>query len=178
MNSLEASSEEEPVKVIGALTLAPRDRAPLNAVKLAETWKGLMKVEVPVDSCVADCVCGPDHFPATAVEVDESEAQYGCEYVCVDGGIINNVGKKLVNALTDDGDPMRVKWQVTQVSGPLLAVPKLVDAGYDVNLHKRGGTIKNPRTGATTKVYRKRGIFVIHLWVPKPKDEECFVRPR
>ena len=180
MNSLEANGEEDsgvPLQ-IGALTRAPQSPALLNACKPTETWKGLMKVEVPVDSCAAACVCGPEDFPATEIEVDETEAEYGCEYSTADGGIIHNVGKKLVNALTDDGDPMRVKWQVTQVKDPLLAVPRLVDAGYEVNLNKHGGTIKHPKTGRITKVYRKRGIFVVHMWVQRPKDEEGFVRPR
>ncbi len=122
MNSLEANGEEDsgvPLQ-IGALTRAPQSPALLNACKPTETWKGLMKVEVPVDSCAAACVCGPEDFPATEIEVDETEAEYGCEYSTADGGIIHNVGKKLVNALTDDGDPMRVKWQVTQVKDPFL----------------------------------------------------------
>ena len=165
--------------MIGALTIPPKDVAPLNAcTPPAETWKGYMKVKVPVDSCASECVCGLDHFPAVEIDNSEDRPEYGREYSTADDGRIWNVGEKRVKSLTDEGDRMDVKWQVTQVKSPLLAVIKLVDVGFDVSFNKGGGCIRNTKTGTKTRIYRHNGVFVVSMWVPKTKGEGGFARPR
>ena len=73
---------------------------------------------------------------------------------------------------------MDVKWQVTQVKSPLLAVIKLVDAGFDVSFNKGGGCIRNTKTGTKTRIYRHNGVFAVSMWVPKTKGEGGFARQR
>ena len=199
VSSLEAAAgeEEEVTNAIGstyALTIPPRDVAPLNAcMPPAETWKGYVKVKVPVDSCASECVCGLDHFPAVEIDNNEDRPEYGREYSTADDGRIWNVGEKRVKSLTDEGDRMDVKWQVTQVKSPLLAVIKLVDAGFDVSFNKGGGCIsagfdvsfnkgggciRNTKTGTKTRIYRHNGVFAVSMWVPKTKGEGGFARQR
>ena len=81
---------------------------------------------------------------------------------------------------TNEGEKLNIKWQVTQVSRPLLSVSKLTAAGYTTNLHENGGSIKNHRTGKTIKVVKRHGIYVVDLWVPpkESKPTKPFSRPR
>ena len=153
----------------------------LNALATGESWKGYTKVKVPVDSCAEECVCGPEDFPAVEVDNSEDRKEYGREYACADDGRIFNVGEKKVPSLTDEGSKLNVKWQVTQVNKPLLAVSKLADAGFDCSFNQSGGYICNRKTGTRIKMHRERGLYFINMWVPKAKaapSDGCFTRPR
>ena len=90
----------------------------------------------------------------------------GQEYSCADDGRLYNEGEKKVSGLTDEGEKLNVKWQVTQVSRPLLSVPKLSEAGCSTNLNDTGGVIRNRRTDKTVRVHRRHGIYAVDLWVP------------
>ena len=81
------------------------------------------------------------------------------------GGKIPNLGSKTVQGLTTRGEKMSVKFQVTQVNRPPIAVSKLTEAGHDVNLHARGGTIRNQASGKVTSVRKADGVYVLDIWV-------------
>ena len=134
-----------------------------------------------VDSCAEECVCGPEDFPAVEIGNSENRKEYGREYACADNGRIYNVGEKKVPSLTDEGSKLNVKWQVTQVHKPFLAVSKFTDAGFDCSFNRSGGCISNQKTGARTKMFRERGLYYVNMWVPKPKGASGavgFTRPR
>ncbi len=79
------------------------------------------------------------------------------------------------------GSKLNVKWQVTQVHKPFLAVSKLTDAGFDCSFNRSGGSISNQKTGARTKMLRERGLYYVNMWVPKSKTsprDGGFTRPR
>ena len=126
------------------------------------------------------CVCNRDHFPLFSLNTAEDRAESGQEYACADNGRIYNEGEKKVLSISNEGEKLGIKWQVTQVSRPLLSVSKLSEAGYDTNLGDKGGTIRNRRTGRVTKVHKRYGIYVLDLWVPNSQAslKQGFARRR
>ena len=137
----------------------------LRAVSISgETWGGYRKVEATLDSGAADCVCGLEDFPEEML-AEPNEQMADVQYICADGGKIPNLGTKTVQGLTTQGEKMSVKCQVTQVTRPLIAVSKLTEAGHDVNLHKKGGTIRNHASGKVTSVRKVDGVYVLDIWV-------------
>ena len=137
----------------------------LGAVSVnGETWGSYRKVEATLDSGAADCVCGLDDFPEEML-TEPTEQMADVQYICADGGKIPNLGSKTVQGLTTQGEKMSVKFQVTQVNRPLIAVSKLTEAGHDVNLHKKGGTIRNHASGKVTNVRKADGVYVLDMWV-------------
>ena len=137
----------------------------LRAVSISgETWGGYRKVEATLDSGAADCVCGLEDFPEEML-AEPNEQMADVQYICADGGKIPNLGTKTVQGLTTQGEKMSVKFQVTQVTRPLIAVSKLTEAGHDVNLHKKGGTIRNHASGKVTTVRKVDGVYVLDIWV-------------
>ena len=124
----------------------------LGAVSVSgETWGSYRKVEATLDSGAADCVCGLEDFPEEML-TEPTEQMADVQYICADGGKIPNLGSKTVHGLTTQGEKMSVKFQVTQVKRPLIAVSKLTEAGHDVNLRAKGGTIRNQASGKVTRV--------------------------
>ena len=137
----------------------------LRAVSISgETWGSYRKVEATLDSGAADCVCGLEDFPEEML-AEPNEQMADVQYICADGGKIPNLGTKTVQGLTTQGEKMSVKFQVTQVTRPLIAVSKLTEAGHDVNLHKKGGTIRNHASGKVTTVRKVDGVYVLDIWV-------------
>ena len=96
---------------------------------------------------------------------EPTEQMAAAQYICADGGKIPNLGSKTVHGLTTQGEKMSVKLQVTQVKRPLIAVSKLTEAGHDVNLHAKGGTIRNQASGKVTRVRKADGVYVLDIWV-------------
>ena len=83
-------------------------------------------------------------------------------------------------SISNEGEQLGIKWQVTQVSRSLLSVSKLSLVGYDIDLGDNGGTIRNRRTGRTRKVYKRHGIYALDVWVPNTEASfnEGFTRRR
>ena len=109
-------------------------------------------------------MCGLEDFPEEML-AEPTEQMADVQYICADGGKIPNLGAKTVRGLTTQGEKMSVKFQVTQVNRPLIAVSKLTEVGHDVNLHKKGGTIRNYASGKVTSVRKADGVYVLDIWI-------------
>ena len=57
------------------------------------------------------------------------------EYITADGGRIPNLGEKQVAGLSDTGTNMNIKFQVTSVDKPWVAVSTLTAAGHEVTFY-------------------------------------------
>ncbi len=80
------------------------------------------------------------------------------------------MGEKSVKALSEEGAPLAIKFQVTNVDKPLIAVSKLTAAGHEVSFHEKGGTITNKANGKTTAFKRKNNVYVLQIWVKKRRS--------
>jgi len=154
---------------IGCLLSATQEM-PINACSRSEAqgdrWGNFVRIETLLDSGAAECVCGSGHFGDVKMESDPGRPKANTEYVTADGMRIPNLGEKRVHGTTTSGSPLNVKFQVTQVEKPLMAVSKLVDAGHTVQFNENGGQIVNSRSGRITEFRRKDGVYVLDMWVP------------
>jgi hypothetical protein len=153
--------------------LSATQELPINACSRAEAgdrWGNFVRTETLLDSGAAECVCGSGHFGDVKMESDPGRPKANTEYVTADGMRIPNLGEKRVHGTTTSGSPLNVKFQVTQVEKPLMAVSKLVDAGHTVQFNENGGQIVNNRSGRITEFRRKDGVYVLDMWVPTTTD--------
>jgi hypothetical protein len=147
------------------------EETPLSAVttQQAEVWEDYEVVEAMLDSGAGECVCGPQHFSGIEMTVNPNRASAGTEYICADGARIRNQGEKLVPGLSDEGSSMSINFQVTQVEMPLIAVSKLTAVGHRVWFEGDHGVIQHGSSGRQTKFFKKKGVFVLRIWVPRAR---------
>jgi len=148
---LEAENEEIREKVSYA-----------NAVVQDSEWASLGKGDIIVDSA-ADESCWPvgqgDAYPTKA-------ASKKMVLRTANGGDMEHYGEKEIIFKYEGGerkDPVGLKFQVTDVRKPLLAVRRLVEKGNKVVLAGGEGEsyIKNEATGVKIPIKKKGGSFVI-----------------
>jgi hypothetical protein len=70
--------------------------------------------------------------------------------------------------MTGEGRPLDIKFQVTSVDRPLIAVSKLTAAGHDVWFGRDHGVITHGVTGKHTTFEKMNGVYVLKVWVPLP----------
>ena len=90
-------------------------RRPINAVNNEGHWK---QIKIGVDSCAA-VSCTPEGTFPGPVEV---APQVGEEYTTANAIIIYSQDQQRVEGFTDDYVPFCIKFQVTDVNRPLMAV--------------------------------------------------------
>ncbi len=92
---------------------------------------GWIKISPTVDSGADEHVIPVGSFEG--VKLQESEgSKAGRRYVTANGQNVPNTGEKVVPMMTNEGLPLRVAWQVTDVVKPLLSVSKLEERGHIV----------------------------------------------
>ena len=94
-----------------------------------------------------------------------SRTTASAEYITADGGRLQNLGERQVATLSDAGANLNVKFQVTTVDQPLVAVSALVAAGHNVVFDKAGGTVINTIAGRRTPFVRRNGVYIMPFWV-------------
>lgn len=73
--------------------------------------------------------------------------------------------------VTGSGDRRTMKFRLANVNKALASVDRICDAGNEVVFNHTGGSfIRNLATGEKTPIVRKRGVYVLDVWVaPPPK---------
>ncbi len=134
----------------------------VNAVGQDSEWTSLRKGDIIVDSA-ADESCWPvgegDAYPTKA-------ASRKMVLRTANGGDMEHYGEKEVIFKYEGGetaDPVGLRFQVTDVRKPLLAVRRLVEKGNKVVLAGGDGEsyIMNEATGVKIPIKKKGGSFVI-----------------
>ena len=92
-------------------------------------------------------------------------------------------GRFNVDGVTSEGHHSTTSFVDAPVEMPIMAVSEVSDSGAqgcDVRLGKKGGTVTDIATRATSRVWRRRGVYFLRLYVPKSQTEGRsmgFVRP-
>ena len=94
-----------------------------------------------------------------------SRTTASAEHITAGGGRLQNLGEKQVAALSDTGANLNVRFQVTTVDKPLIAVSALAASGHSVVFDKAGGTVINTITGRRTPFGRRNGVYIMPFWV-------------
>ena len=132
----------------------------MNAVE-ASGWELVKSV---MDSGAAESVAPTSMCNQFPLEPSVG-SQKGQRYTVANGGTIANRGQRLVKGVTDDGAPIKMQYQVADVTQPLNAVGKVCDQGNVVMFTPTGGVIKNVWSGATTSFGREDWIYILRTWV-------------
>lgn len=74
-------------------------------------------------------------------------------------------GERNVGFWTDGGKKIAIKFEVTNISKPLLSVSKLTKAGNRVVFEEFDGTITNRATGLQLKMVLVHDVYYLVLWV-------------
>ena len=147
-------------------------RTELHPCITAETRSGGWKyIKGVMDSGATDSVIHPSE--CAEYEIEESEgSRAGQNWTSASGGVIPNLGQKILEVVTDDGVESKVKYQAADVSRTLNSITEICDAGGDegqyVIFSKWGGTVYNPAQQRQTPFEREGGIYTMGMWV-KPK---------
>ena len=146
----------------------------INAENAVGGWKFIKGV---MDSGATDSVIHPSE--CADYEIQESAgSKAGQKWTSASGGVIPNLGQKILEVLTEDGVESRMKYQAADVSRTLNSITEICDAGGEegqyVIFSKWGGTVYNPSSQRQTPFEREGGIYTMGMWV-KPKSG--FTRP-
>jgi hypothetical protein len=131
-------------------------------------------VTAAIDSGAADNALSPKILPEIPITESPGSRAGKC-YISASGGRIPNLGEKIVRIRTAAGNIKTIKFQIADVSKTLISVLKLIAAGNEVILDDNP-RIVNKKTNEVTKIRKQNGIFVIDLYIIRPKPSG-FTRP-
>ena len=166
---------------------ADLDKLLQKCPKLAALPANDRKIRKALRSMPAELICGPDetlclmdsgstvnaawiekHFPAYAKLVQSTPASRGGDYATTAGGQkLMNKGRCVVQA-TAGGMEFSPAFKDMETELPILSVRKIVRQNNDVQFGRRGGTIKNQKSGRTIKFHEYQGVYFLKLKVRNP----------
>ena len=127
-------------------------------------WKPSTSI---VDSGAINNVA-PSSVSAKAL-VESNGSLNGMTYHTADGTRIPNLGQKTLETVSKDGSTqLSQTFQVADMSGPLVSVGELADAGNLVVFGRKGGFIVNPDTERRLNFQREHGVYKLKTWSQEP----------
>ena len=153
--------EELPLDLCGCFIERSDEKILLNQPSNVEEWQ---EIEVVMDSGSGDSVAPTTLAPGVSVRESVGPKQ-GQHYVSATGNRIPNLGEKVLEAATEEGNHHRVTFQVTDVSRPLCAVSKVCQKGNRVIFDEHGGVVQNKATGRETYFGMQDGIYLLKMWM-------------
>lgn len=102
----------------------------------------------------------------------ENEAsRAGKTFNAASGHAIKRHGEQRLQAVTDNGLPTEVLFQLCDVSCPLMSISAVCDKGNRVIFGVSGGVIQNLAMGAEVPFRRRGGVYALGLWVKRPSEK-------
>ena len=127
----------------------------------------MRSVKAIVDSG-ASISCASGELAPEVVPVPSEGSKRGQSFTAAGKGgkPLVNEGEKTVQAYTDQGRMVSTKWQVVDVSRPLMSVHQICKNGNIVVFGEEGGYIMNLADGATTCFGVEDNVYVMNLHIP------------
>ena len=142
--------------------------------------KRWVKVKSVMDSGASAPVAPPQMMPSVKIVPSEGSKR-GQRYSSASKHKLRNLGQQHIKAMTEEGDPTEVLFQIADVSKPLVSVSAICEKGNRVIFGKAGGVVQNIKSGRLIPFYRENGIYVLTLWLEEGVDESpeasTFTRP-
>ena len=123
-----------------------------------------------VDSGACAPVCPLGMVPGYPYRENRASKE-GKTFSAASGHTIRRHGEQELHAVTDNGLPTEILFQVADVEYPLVSVSAVCDNGNRVIFGRAGGVIQNVQTGAEVPFERRGGVYALGLWVRKPRAE-------
>ena len=131
---------------------------------------GTPTVRAIIDSGAEESVAPPGVFGTPVLP--SSMSKKGQTYTAANGAPIRNLGRTTVPFLDQDARPSALRFQVAEVTQPLVSVAGLCDAGHAVIFHKGGGFIHNVTTKKKIRLARAGNTYVLDMVLPPAAAEE------
>ena len=144
---------------------------PKRLCPVKKQYSDYRQIEVLVDTGAAESVIPPSCLPGHTIH-QNSASLAGEKYITADGHEIPNRGEQHVAFRTDEGHKCGLKFQVTDVTKPLLSVTQLASTGHTVSFDDKGGKIVHRGTGRTIGFARRGGLYVLQLWVEPENNND------
>ena len=171
----ESMTDEEIEEVIGressttmAMALQPEPRAdPKPDTKKEVQATTTTRIKVMADTCSCNSACSVKF--AQAFDLDDSVP--GEDYRAANGSIIRRHGEKVVTGKTAaEGESVNIRFQVAEVSRPLLSIPEITSKGHRAEFHKDHGVIFL-KTGQQIKLRREGNAYFLVMDIPASESE-------
>ena len=125
------------------------------------------KVRAVPDTGAEKSAAPPDMAPGYQVKPSQGQLS-GQFFVDASGGILPNEGEQLIPTQSSEGVWTTQRWQLTNVTRPLLSIGEECDLNQYVIFGKTGGIILNLETGEARRFGRPNGAYEIEMWIPPP----------
>jgi hypothetical protein len=125
---------------------------------------GVQKLIMGVDSGAAVTVIPQDccrDYPIIPNEM----SQHGGAYRAANGQAVPDLGTRVLNTRTPDGQVRSMKARVCPVNKGLLAVSEMVDAGHTVVFSKQHSFARHDQTGVITNFTKRNKVYELELSV-------------
>lgn len=144
----------------------------LNALPNTESKPSAQwtKHEAAVDSGAADSVAPVGVFSQFKLRPSKLSMQ-GKGYISATRHKVPNLGERGVEFTTEEGRQKKIMFQEADIGKILVSVDKLAACGNSVHLTRNNPHIRNEKTGEITKLKRKRGQFILEMWVKNPEPD-------
>jgi hypothetical protein len=132
--------------------------------------KTYKKVSGLVDSGAVDSVTNEKTAPWIPIQ-QTAASRSGMKYTVADGRTVPNRGQQKFCGTTDDGLPIDMGIQITDVCKTLFSVRKIKEAGNIVIFGaEEGDMIINKRSGSRTKIEDNGKDYQLSIWMEVPKE--------
>ena len=128
-----------------------------------------VKVKSVVDSGAFAPVAPPQMMPSVKIVPSEGSKR-GQKFTSASKHKLRNLGQQHIKAMTEDGDPTEVLFQIADVSKPLVSVSAICEKGNRVIFGRAGGVVQNIKSGRLIPFNRENGIYVLTLWLEEGND--------
>jgi hypothetical protein len=123
-----------------------------------------------VDSGAVDSVTNDKTAPWIPIQQTEA-SRSGMKYTVADGRTVPNRGQQKFCGTTEDGLPIDMGIQITDVCKTLFSVRKIKEAGNIVIFGaEEGDMIINKRSGSRTKIEDNGKDYQLSIWMEVPKE--------
>ena len=160
------------VHVSSLLTINEQDIVPIDS--LPRSKNEYVTIEAAVDSAAGETVGPKEVFNMFPLKPSTGSIS-GRHYVSATKHRTPNLGERKVKFETDEGEMTSMTIQEADIGKVLISVDQLVENGNEVNLTRKNPHIKNLKTGKITKLYRKRGQFLVKMHI-KINNEPVFIK--
>ena len=149
------------LRSLGSLREITNDSA--RAVGETPEWEEL---DMMVDSGASVTVINNEMVKA----VEAADAKPNVRYEVADGSLIENMGRKTFNAVTNGGVLHQMTAEVTDVKKALLSVVKLVKSGNRVVFDEGNCFIENKNTKQRIPIEERNGAYVLKVWINRDQS--------
>ena len=119
-----------------------------------------------VDSGAGETVIPEDAVCSVAVTEGEAKRR-GTQYEVADGKLLDNLGEKRLEVVSEEGGRKKMVAQVCGVNKALLSVRKVTAAGNTCVFKKGYGWIEEDATGERIYMEERNGMYMVKLWIPR-----------